>query len=191
MKIFERHLGPIVACVFAACLLVVPAEAQRDYFTPEEVELIRDAQQIDHRIAVLVKAMDRRFEVLGINVSAPKDNLRKKEDWGPLPTGTKTELIRDIKRIMQKAIDDIDNLAERPDSAIIDESTKKKGETMSKLFPKAVRDLAAAATRYRPALATEIDRSASADEIAQLSEMMEMCDEIIAALNKLPPNAKK
>jgi hypothetical protein len=178
------------ALVLAVAVLAASAAAQRDFFTAEEIELIRDAQQIDLRIAVLVKAMDRRFEVMGINVSPPKASKKKNEDWGPMPSGSRSELIRDIKRIMQKAIDDIDNLAERPNSAIIEEDSKKKGETMSKLFPKAVRELAAAATRYRPALVVEIDRSTSADDIAQLSETIEMCDEIIAALAKLPPAAK-
>jgi hypothetical protein len=183
-------LSRSIFLTFAFAALAASAAAQRDFFTAEEIELIRDAQQIDLRIAVLVKAMDRRFEVLGINVSPPKDVKKKSEDWGPMPTGSKSELIRDIKRIMQKAIDDIDNLAERPNSAIIDENSKKKGETMSKLFPKAVRELAAAASRYRPALAAEIERSASADDIAQLSETVEMCDEVIAALAKLPAAAK-
>jgi hypothetical protein len=165
--------------------MALPAVAQRDYLTPEEVELIRDAQQIDVRIDVLVKAMDRRFEVLGIDVSAPKGFFKKSGDWGPMPTGSRGELIRDIKRIMQKAIDDIDNLAERPSSAVMDESRKKRGDTISKLLTKAVRSLAAAATRYRPALAAEIDRSPSPDDIAQLAETIEMCDDVIAALDKL------
>ncbi|QQS33663.1 MAG: hypothetical protein IPM50_03510 [Acidobacteriota bacterium] len=185
-KVFSAFAG----ILFLAAVSAMPAAAQRDYFTPEEIEIIRDAQQIDERIAVLVKAMDRRFEVMNVNVSPPKEAKKKSGDWGPMPTGTKSELIRDIRRIMQKAIDDIDNLSERPNSAVIEESSKKKGETMSKLFPKAVRELAAAAARYRPALAAEIDRSSSADDIAQLSATMEMCDEVIASLSKLPPPSK-
>lgn len=186
MRIFERSLQPLVACVLAACFLVVPAEAQRDYFTPEEVELVRDAQQIDRRIAVLVKAMDRRFAVLGIDVAPPADTKKMGGDWGPLPSGTRIELINDLVRIMQKAIDDIDNLAERPNSAVVDEPNTKKGETMSKLFPRAVRALAAAAARYRPALVKELENSARPDEIARLSKLIEMGDEVLAALEKLP-----
>lgn len=186
----SKLTSAIAGALFLAGIFVFPASAQRDYFTPEEIETIRDAQQIDERIVVLVKAMDRRFEVMGVNVSPPKDAKKKGGDWGPMPTGTQSELIRDIRRIMQKAIDDIDNLSERPNSAVIEESSKKKGETMSKLFPKAVRELAAAAARYRPALAAEIDRSASPDDIAQMSAIIEMCDEVIAALTKLPPPSK-
>lgn len=185
-----KVIGIIAGALFLVGISIFPAAAQRDYFTPGEIEIIRDAQQIDERIAVLVKAIDRRFEVMNVNVSPPKEAKKKSGDWGPMPAGTKSELIRDIRRIMQKAIDDIDNLAERPNSAVIEEGSRKKGETMSKLFPKAVRELAAAATRYRPALAAEIDRSTSPDDIAQMSATIEMCDEVIASLTKLPPPSK-
>ncbi len=47
------------------CLtLLLPAAAnaqRRDYLTDEEIELVRDAQEIDKRIGVLTKAIDRRF----------------------------------------------------------------------------------------------------------------------------------
>ena len=41
------------------------AQAQRrDCFTDAEIELIRDAQDIDLRIRVLTHAIDRRFSVI-------------------------------------------------------------------------------------------------------------------------------
>src|SRR4051794_33944299 len=119
----------LVAAAFVCGLfLATNGFAQRDYFTDEEVELVRDAQQIDQRISVLVHAIDRRFTALKVEVAAdapnPKD--KNKDDWGPLPTGTRIQLLSDIRQILQKAIDDIDNLAERPESAPLPAPDEKK-----------------------------------------------------------------
>src|SRR4051794_6497898 len=136
-----------------ATLLLFPAKTfcQRDYFTPEEVEVISDAQQIDHRVNVLAHAIDRRFAVLGVNVNAPAYKA-KDEEWGPAPAGSRFELLLDIKRIMQKAIDDIDNLSERPNSIVVEETRDKKNQGdkakgFADVFPVAVRELASAAQR--------------------------------------------
>jgi hypothetical protein len=179
----------ICFCLFTfAFLLSPPVAAQRDYFTDAEIELIRDAQQIDQRIDVLIHAIDRRFGVLNINVGAP--SRRPPGDWSELPSGTRLELLYDIKHILRKAVDDIDNLAERPDSMVIDPNLKKpKG--YSELFPKAVRSLAAAAERYKPALKVELGKSNDAREKGVILDTLEMCDEIIAAVAKLPVATKK
>lgn len=164
------------------------AYGQRDYFTEAEIELIRDAQQIDQRVNVLTHAIDRRFGVLKIDVAATAK--RPSGEWGEVPTGTRIELLADIKYILRKAIEDIDNLAERPDSIVVNPDDKKpKG--YSDLFPKAVRLLAAAAERYRPAFKTELDKSTTEAEKGVLLDSIEMCDEIIASVAKLPPLIKK
>src|SRR5258706_9122451 len=131
--------------------------AQRDYFTPDEVELIRDAQAIDRRIDVLTRAVDRRFSVLKIDAGGAKIADKEKAAWGEMPQGTRFELLVDIKRILQKAIDDIDNLAERPDSGLIPDKDDKKAEGYAIIFPRAVRNLSSAAKRYQSALKTELD----------------------------------
>ena len=128
--------------VFSFSLFTTAVSAQsRDFLTAEEVEIIRDAQQIDDRMSVLVKAMDRRFAALNAAVSSPVAGKEKKDDreWGKSPTGTRIELLGDIKRIMQKAIDDIDNLAERPDSMVVDpeeKPDKKIRKPLKLFFPK-------------------------------------------------------
>ena len=53
------------------CISSISAQ-RRDFLTDEEIEIVRDAQDIDARIDVLVKMMDRRFGVLGINVNGWK-----------------------------------------------------------------------------------------------------------------------
>jgi hypothetical protein len=134
---------------------------------------------------LLAKIIDRRFAVLNINVGGGK---HAGGEWGELPKGTRVELLSDIQNILQKAIDDIDNLASRPDSMVIDpdaEKDKKKQKGFSDLFPKAVRTLAAAAKRYEPALKQTLDTTKDAHEKALISNSIDLCDEIIASLSKL------
>jgi len=160
--------------------------AQRDYFTPEEVELIREEQQIDRRIDVLTHAIDRRFAALNIDVASPIVAKKEADKWGGPPNGTRAELLLDIRRILQKAIDDIDSLSGRPDSLLVDPDNKKpKG--FSELFPLAVRKLAAAAKRYEPALHIELDKTQSNSEKGSLLDAIDSCDQIIESVAKLPP----
>jgi len=167
------------------------ASAQyRDYLTDQEIEVVRDAQQIDERIDVLVHMIDRRLAVLGAaSASAKKEKL---DVWGPPPTGTRLQLLNDIKQILQKAVDDIDNLSARPDSMVVDEAEDgKKPKGFSDLFPKAVRILAAGATRFEPIFKTELDKSTDAMEKGILLNSIDRCDEIIASVAKLPSEVKK
>lgn len=166
------------------------ASAQRDFLTAEEVEVVRDTQQIDERIGVLVHAIDRRFGVMQVAVGAvPK---KPAGEWGELPQGTRAELLYDIKRILRKAVDDIDNLSERPDSMVLDPNDKsKKPKGFADLFPKAVRKLDAAARRYQPALKSLLETTKDAAEQGSIIDSLEMCDQIIAATAKLPPEVKK
>jgi len=175
-----------------AVLLFLPATTfcQRDYFTPEEVEIIRDAQQIDKRVDALVHMIDRRFAVLNVNVNAPAYK-EKGSEWGQPPTGSRLDLLIDIKRILQKAVDDIDNLSERPESIAVEEARDKpnqgqKSKGFAQLFPVAVHDLAAAANRYGPVLKAELDKTKLPEEKGAILDSIEICDEIVAAVNKLP-----
>jgi len=189
-------LKPLIITVLIALALVAlpqAAKAQRDYFSEAEIELIRNNQEIDKRIDVLVHAIDRRFGVLKLNVSAPKRSV-KDEEWGELPTGSRLELLYDIKRILQKAIDDIDSLSERPNSAAISDPSdpdQKKSKGFEVLFPKAVRSLAAAAARYQPVLKAELDKNNDKAETGSIMDSLEMCDQIIPAVQKLPAEVKK
>ncbi len=168
-----------------AALLPSAAFAQsRDFLTDDEVEMIRDAQQIDQRIDVLTHAIDRRLGVLKIN--AGEVSKKESEKWGALPAGTRLQLLNDVKRILQKAIDDIDNLAERPASMVADEPEKgKKPKSYAELFPKAVRSIAAAANRYKPALKAELDKTTDNLEKGVILASLDMCEEIAAAAGKL------
>ncbi len=188
------HMNPnrlIVSLILAlAFLFPSAASAQRDFLTPDEVELVREAQEVDLRIGVLTQAIDRRFGVMNINSGGTKP--KKSGNWGELPQGTRSELFLDIRRLLQKAIDDIDNLAERPDSMVVAEPEKgKKPKGYSDIFPKAVRSLAAAAARYKAVLEIELDKSTDNSDKGSILSSLELCDQILAAVVKLPAEVKK
>lgn len=189
---FLIFVGLFVAFLF----LPTDVAAQRDYFTNEEIELIRNAQKIDDRVDLLTKIIDRRFDALAVNVNGAKISQKEADKWGVLPESTRFQLLLDIKRILQKAIDDIDSLAERPESAVLpDPEDKKAKQGFADLFPKAVRSLASAAKRYQPALKAELDKPNDNAEKGSVLDSLEFCDQIIAAVTKLPaqstPEKKK
>lgn len=192
-NLINLRRGGIVALfcilIFAVCISEVRAQS-RDFLTAAEIDLVRDAQEIDLRIAVLVRAADRRFGVLNVDVAAPVIK-KQSEAWGELPKGERIELLFDVKRLLQKAIDDIDNLSERPEAAILPDPEIKNPKTLADLFPVAVRSLAAAAARYKPALQKELDTTTDKMEQGVIMDIIESCDQIIAAVPKLPPVVEK
>lgn len=191
-RLFRLAFGYTV--VFISLLTIhlslsITVSAQRDYFTPEEIELVRDAQEIDRRINVLVYAIDRRFAAIKIETGGVKPSKKEIEKWGELPASSRSEYLFDIRRILQKAIDDIDSLAERPDSAFIVDKDNKAASSYEKLFPKAMRSLAAAAARFGPILKAELDKQNSTAETGFILDSIDSCDQIVAALSKLPADA--
>lgn len=93
-------------------MFVLPAQAQkRDHLTEQEVDQVREMQEIDQRIAVFVKAADRRLLVLTTPNAVQKP--KEEEVWGPLPKGTKVELLNDYKRILEEAEEKMEDAFER------------------------------------------------------------------------------
>lgn len=84
---------------------------KRDHLTEKEDELIREFREIDKRIEIFVKAADRRLLVL-TNPQATQKK-REEETWGPLPTGTRLELLQDYKRILEEAEEKLDDALNR------------------------------------------------------------------------------
>lgn len=179
---------PLLPMFFLA--IGFPANAQtsrRDYMTDEEIELVRDAQDIDERVDVLTRMVDRRFAVLKIGVGGPVVSAKESGKWGALPSGTRTELLDDIRKLLQKAIDDIDNVAEHPINYAADKDrTEKQKKRDAQRFPSAVRGLAAAAQRYRPALRSLLDKASDEKEKGLILDAIDSCDEVAAAVAKLP-----
>ena len=170
-----------VLATFVVVALTAPADCRaqaRDHFTPQEVELIQDAQILDKRMDVFIRAIDRRILAMtGVTDSSAKQLKKESEKWGELPTGTRAELIADIGRILNEAITNIDDVNSRDDK--------------NPLIPKALRKLAAAATqtveRLRPLQAQSKDDA----ETMGFEQLVKHADEIVSAAGALPPPAEK
>src|SRR6185503_12316883 len=77
---------------------------KRDHLTPQEVDLVKEAQALDKRIEVFIKAAERRMMVINNSSAANAKQLKKdSERWGELPTGSRAELVGDIARIFDEA----------------------------------------------------------------------------------------
>lgn len=162
--------------LFSSFAANADAQKRRDYLTDAEIELVRDKQQIDERMEILVTAIDRRFAVLN---NQPSPVAKKIDKWGEEPKGTRTELISDITKLLQKAVDDIDNLAQNPKAL------------ESSFFPKAVHYLAAAAERFQPQFKTLYDQITVEKERGVILNSIDLCNQIIEAAKKIPKETKK
>lgn len=151
---------------------------RRDHLNEMEIELVRDAQQIDLRTEVFVKAIERRFLVIN-NQALGEDKKSKKdsEKWGELPTGTRKELFLDIEKILDEAVNNIDSVAER--------------DQKSQFFPKAVKILADGANRFLPQLKSNLDKSTDAKEKGAIIGAIDYCNQIIEAAAKVPKEQPK
>lgn len=152
--------------------------AQRDHLTPQEVDLVKEAQILDKRIEVFIKAADRRLLVLS-GVTAPNTKQLKKdaELWGDLPTGSRAELVGDIARILDEAITNIDDVSSR--------------DERNPLIPKSLRRLAQAVNSILGQVASMRDQAKTEAEIASFELLNEDAQQILEAANKLPPEVDK
>ena len=181
--------------LFAVTTVASSTHAQsshRDYMTDAEIELVRDAQDIDARIAVLTKMIDRRFDVLKLDVGGAKIPNKESDKWGPAPVGTRMEILDDIRKLLDKTIDDIDDTAMHPNKYIVDPKRSDKQKQIDEArFPKSVKNLAASAKRYQPALRSLLDKTSDEKEKGLILAAIDSCDEIIAATTKLPAESKE
>jgi hypothetical protein len=175
----------VLTLLVFAVLFSTGAAQRRDFVNEQEAEIIREAQEIDLRVEALTKFIDRRLaaaNIAGHTWAPPKKNS---ELWGPEPAGSRSELLSDIRRLLQKSIDDIDDIASRTSTAI------EGNEVGGKLFPKAMRNLAAAATRYKPIFQAELEKSKSNTDRGVLIQSIEFCDQIIEAAAQVPAEESK
>ena len=171
----------IAILVFASASHV--SAQRRDYMTEAEIELVRDNQDIDKRVDVLTKMIDRRFTAMGID-AGQKEPEKDQKVWGNIRTGPRSEMLYDVRQILQKAVDDIDDVAEH------NANTLTQNKTEGLLFPKAVRNLAAAATRYVPALRSVLDKTTDERDKGMILTSIELCEAIMESVANLPPETK-
>lgn len=152
----------------------------RDHLTPQEIELVKDAQELDKRVDVFIKAADRRLLVLNsagaaTDATAAKQLKKDAETWGELPTGSRAELIGDIAKIFDEAITNIDDVALRDEK--------------NPLISKALRKLAAAASRIVEQLKPAEAQATGSAELSSFDQLTENVESILEAATKLPPPA--
>ena len=174
-----RQIFPLVIISLTLCPIAMGNSMQgRDYFTPEEIQLVQDAQILDKRIEIYIKAIDRRILVIQNSSAANGKQLKKdSEKWGELPTGTRSELMSDIARILDSAISNIDDVSTRDEN--------------NPLIPKSLRKLSVAAVKVVADLKPLAAEMKSESETSSFDQLTENAESIIQAANKLPPPADK
>jgi hypothetical protein len=146
----------------------------RDHLTDEESELVRFYQELDKRMDVFLKAVDRRFAIINGTQLAPSKKLVKDEpDWGDPPKGTRAELLGDIAGILDEAITNIDDVNRRDEK--------------NPLISRALRKLTTAANGYMNQLTALKSKLTTPDEVAALERVADNAKQIIEVGNKLPP----
>jgi len=138
----------------------------RDYLNTKEVERLQEAQRIDLRISVLVTAANRRFVLLGSRLPVKKSG----RDWGDEPIGTREELLRDVDKILMKAIDDIDYAATQ--------------ETSTKFFKSGFNSLKKACDEYEGFFRKLLDETEGDREKGLLLNSLERCAQVSEAFEK-------
>lgn len=162
--------------------LIVPIQAsflqKRDHLTPLEVDRVKEAQILDKRIEVFIKAAERRLMVINGTAASNAKQLKKDaEKWGELPAGSRFDLVGDIARIFDEAITNIDDVSAR--------------DERNPLIPKALRKLAAAASSIMEQLKPIRSEAKTEAEIASLESLHEYSRSILEAAGKLPPEVEK
>lgn len=162
--------------------LGLPEEARsfqgREHLTPQEIDLVRDAQLLDKRIEVFITAANRRL--LALNRSGPaqtKQDKKDSESWGELPVGSRAELISDIAKIFDEAITNIDDVSMRDEK--------------NPLIAKSLRKMAAAATQIVEQLKPLTAQVKDDLESSSIEQVIENAESIVQAANKLAPEVDK
>lgn len=182
---FRRYYTPGFALIIATLLASLPADARscnakRDHLTEQEVELVRDAQALDKRTDVFIHACERRL--MAINgttaaVATTKQAQKELEKWGPLPKGTRAELLSDFAKILDEAITNIDDVAAR--------------DANNPLIAKSLRKLAAAVNGFLPQINSMRASARDGEELAALEEAMDNMQQITEAAKRLPPPSEE
>ena len=169
--IFVRGLLLVLA---VTCCVGIAVGQKRDHLTDPESELVRFHQELDKRVDVLIKAVDRRFAIINKTPQPSLKKLIKEEpDWGDLPQGTRAQLLFDIAAILDEAITNIDDVGRRDEK--------------NPLISRSLRKLTSATNGYVTNLNALRTQTNDDDELAAIERAMENASQIIDVGGKLPP----
>jgi len=168
----------ILSITVCAVFVARASTPQRDHLTQQEVDLVKEAQVLDKRIDVFIKAAERRLMVINGSAGANTKQLKKdSERWGELPTGSRAELVADIARILDEAITNIDDVSARDErNPLISKSLRKLAQAVNAIMG-----------QLKP-LAVEAKGDA---EVASFEMLNEDAQSILEAANKLPAEVDK
>jgi len=148
----------------------------RDHLTDQETELVRFYQELDKRIDVFIKAIDRRFAIInGTTQPGGKKLVKDEPDWGELPKGTRAELLGDIAGILDEAITNLDDVSHR--------------DPKNPLISRSLRKLTASTNGYLRQLAALKEQVKDPDEAAVIDRVADDAKQIIEVGTKLPAPA--
>src|SRR5215203_5281457 len=170
----------LLLVLFLGSVLISKATTiqKRDHLTQQEVDLVKEAQLLDKRIDVFIKAADRRILVITGSAAANAKQLKKdSERWGELPTGSRAELVSDIARILDEAITNIDDVSAR--------------DERNPLIPKALRKLAQSVNSIIAQLKPIGAEAKSEAEAGSFEALNEGAQSILEAAKKLPAEVEK
>lgn len=174
----KNLLKTFFVLIFVFTVFSIDANAQRDNLTFEEIEMIRDEQELDKRMEIYIKAIDRRLMVLKNTTAAnTKDTEKDSDKWGALPKGTKAELLSDIRKILDETIDKVDDVYER--------------DPKNDLIPWSVHLLANGVRRFIPELQKLKETTTDPREIGLINSSLDSCEQIIETAAKIPKPDKK
>ena len=131
-----RRAAPLLFALSLCLSLAAPAAAQkREHLTPEEIELVRDNQELDARTKVFIKAAERRLLAVTDPAESAKNAPKEKEKWGELK-GTRAQLFYDISKILEEAVVNVDDVAEHnPESPLLRKSLYMLSEATGRMLP--------------------------------------------------------
>jgi hypothetical protein len=174
-RFFPALLPPLLTLAFATTHQPLQ---DRDHLTPQEVDLVKEAQELDKRIEIFVKAADRRLLALGgVDAVSAKQVKKDSEKWGELPSGSRAELVSDIARILDEAITNIDDVSAR--------------DERNPLIAKALRNLASETTKIVDQVRPLSAQAKGDAEVASFEQLIENAESILEAARKLPPPTDK
>jgi hypothetical protein len=173
-----------LSLLYCALFTSLPAQARnslkRDHLTEQEVELVRDAQALDKRTEVFIRAAERRLQAINgaaTTVVNSKQSQKEMDKWGPLPKGTRAELLQDFAMILDEAINNIDDVAAR--------------DIKNPLVQKSLRKLASAVNGFLPQINSLRAAARDGEELAALEEALDNMQQITEAANRLPPPSEE
>ena len=166
---FHSLFSPLAALAFTL--------TQREHLTAEEVEFVREAQELDRRTVVFIKAAERRLLAITDSATAAKQEQKEAEKWGAIVASTRAQLLSDIARILDEAITNIDDAGVH--------------NAKSPLIQKSLQKLAEASISFLPKLTALRDTAAENSERDSLEQAIEHAQTVIEAASKLKPASEK